>query len=225
MQNPDLMTQLMDTPMMQQLMNNPELMQQLMANNPQMQQLIERNPELAHVLNDPQMIRQSFQVFSFLSLSPLHVSRSSVYCFRLLCKGVCLLFDSFLWGERKRVCEHRESHLVCPFVAQMARNPELMREMMRNTDRAMANISNIPGGFDALRRFLFFSFFFFSILPAVFLLRLFLSALLPTCTRFSFVPPFYFFTRSLFVALLSYVCKISAVVLFLFTFSPHLIVP
>jgi ubiquilin len=34
----------------------------------------------------------------------------------------------------------------------MARNPELMREMMRNTDRAMSNIENHPEGFNLLRR-------------------------------------------------------------------------
>lgn len=35
---------------------------------------------------------------------------------------------------------------------QMATNPELMREMMRNTDRAMSNIENHPEGFNLLRR-------------------------------------------------------------------------
>lgn len=35
---------------------------------------------------------------------------------------------------------------------QIARNPSLMNEMMRNTDRQMANIEMMPGGFDALRR-------------------------------------------------------------------------
>jgi len=35
---------------------------------------------------------------------------------------------------------------------RMMQNPNLRREMMRNTDRAMANIENLPGGFDALRR-------------------------------------------------------------------------
>lgn len=33
-----------------------------------------------------------------------------------------------------------------------ARNPELMREMMRNTDRAMSNIEASPEGFNMLRR-------------------------------------------------------------------------
>jgi ubiquilin len=35
---------------------------------------------------------------------------------------------------------------------EIARNPELMREMMRNTDRAMSNIEAHPEGFNALRR-------------------------------------------------------------------------
>lgn len=34
----------------------------------------------------------------------------------------------------------------------LMRNPELMREQMRNIDRAMTNIEALPGGFDALRR-------------------------------------------------------------------------
>ncbi|KAF7455856.1 ubiqutin family protein [Cryptosporidium felis] len=32
------------------------------------------------------------------------------------------------------------------------KNPELMREMMRNSDRAISNIESIPGGFSALKR-------------------------------------------------------------------------
>ncbi|CAO3688225.1 unnamed protein product [Umbelopsis ramanniana] len=35
---------------------------------------------------------------------------------------------------------------------QMMRNPELMREMQRNNDRALSNIEAIPGGFNHLRR-------------------------------------------------------------------------
>ncbi|KAL8142566.1 hypothetical protein V2J09_015598 [Rumex salicifolius] len=35
---------------------------------------------------------------------------------------------------------------------ETARNPELMREMMRNTDRAMSNIESMPEGFNMLRR-------------------------------------------------------------------------
>lgn len=34
----------------------------------------------------------------------------------------------------------------------VARNPELMREMTRNTDRAISNIESSPEGFNALRR-------------------------------------------------------------------------
>lgn len=66
----------------------------MLLNNPQLREVIERNPEVGHILNDPQIIRQTLE---------------------------------------------------------MARNPELMREMMRNTDRAMSNIESLPEGFNLLR--------------------------------------------------------------------------
>ncbi|KAK4754626.1 hypothetical protein SAY87_002730 [Trapa incisa] len=94
-QNPNIMRDIMNMPAMQSLMNNPELLRSLIMSNPQMRELIDRNPELAHVLNDPDVIRQTLEV---------------------------------------------------------ARNPELMREMMRNTDRAMSNIEATPEGFNMLRR-------------------------------------------------------------------------
>ncbi|OWM80497.1 ubiquitin domain-containing protein DSK2b-like isoform X2 [Punica granatum] len=94
-QNPNIMRDIMNMPAMQSLMNNPELLRSLIMSNPQMRELIDRNPELAHVLNDPAVIRQTLEA---------------------------------------------------------ARNPELMREMMRNTDRAMSNIEATPEGFNMLRR-------------------------------------------------------------------------
>lgn len=56
---------------------------------------MERNPELAHIFNDPSVLRQTMEI---------------------------------------------------------ARNPELLREQMRNTDRAMSNIEAHPEGFNMLRR-------------------------------------------------------------------------
>jgi ubiquilin len=35
---------------------------------------------------------------------------------------------------------------------EIARNPNLLKEMMRNNDRALSNLEMLPGGFDALRR-------------------------------------------------------------------------
>jgi ubiquilin len=95
LENPEMMRSMMDSPMMQSLMDNPELMQSIFQSNPQIRALLERNPEMAHILNDPAVIRQSMEI---------------------------------------------------------ARNPQLMREMMRNTDRAMSNIEAHPEGFNALRR-------------------------------------------------------------------------
>ncbi|GMY05295.1 ubiquitin domain-containing protein DSK2b-like [Fagus crenata] len=94
-QNPNMMREIMSMPAIQSLMNNPDLMRSLIMSNPQMRDIIDRNPELAHVLNDPGILRQTIEA---------------------------------------------------------ARNPELMREMMRNTDRAMSNIESSPEGFNMLRR-------------------------------------------------------------------------
>lgn len=93
--NPDMMRDLMNMPAIQNLMDNPELFRSMIMNNPQMREVIDRNPELAHILNDPGILRQSLEI---------------------------------------------------------ARNPELMREMMRHTDRAMSNIESSPEGFNMLRR-------------------------------------------------------------------------
>ncbi|MBA0804510.1 hypothetical protein Gohar_004092 [Gossypium harknessii] len=89
------MREIMNTPAIQSLVNNPELMRTLIMSNPQMREIIDRNPELGHILNDPSILRQTLEA---------------------------------------------------------ARNPELMREMMRNTDRAMSNIESSPEGFNMLRR-------------------------------------------------------------------------
>ncbi|XP_016451784.2 ubiquitin domain-containing protein DSK2b isoform X1 [Nicotiana tabacum] len=94
-QNPDMMRDMMNMPLVQNLMNNPEIIRNLIMNNPQMREIMDRNPELAHILNDPSTLRQTMEA---------------------------------------------------------ARNPEIMREMMRNTDRAMSNIESSPEGFNMLRR-------------------------------------------------------------------------
>ncbi|CAM8904607.1 unnamed protein product [Rhodiola kirilowii] len=60
-QNPNLMREIMNTPAMQSLMNNPDLMRNMIMNNPQTREIIDRNPELAHILNDPSIIRQTLE--------------------------------------------------------------------------------------------------------------------------------------------------------------------
>lgn len=62
MSNPDMMRQVLDNPMVQNLMQNPELMRQMIMGNPQMQQLMERNPEIAHMLNNPELLRQTMEI-------------------------------------------------------------------------------------------------------------------------------------------------------------------
>merc|ERR1719451_279154 len=95
MSNPDFMRQIMDSPLTQSLMSNPEIVRSLIQGNSQMRQLIERNPEVGHMLNNPDVLRQTMEV---------------------------------------------------------ARNPAMLQEMMRNQDRAMSNLESLPGGQNALHR-------------------------------------------------------------------------
>ncbi|PNF28124.1 Ubiquilin-1 [Cryptotermes secundus] len=93
--NPDMMRQVLDNPLVQRLMNDPENMRNLITSNPQMQELMERNPEISHMLNNPDLLRQTME---------------------------------------------------------LARNPSMLQELMRNHDRAISNLESIPGGYNALQR-------------------------------------------------------------------------
>ncbi|KAM6959135.1 ubiquilin-4-like [Aplochiton taeniatus] len=95
MSNPEMLSQIMENPLVQNMMSNPDMMRQMLVANPQMQQLMERNPEISHMLNNPELMRQTME---------------------------------------------------------LARNPAMMQEMMRNQDRALSNLESIPGGYNALRR-------------------------------------------------------------------------
>merc|ERR1719247_2407124 len=94
-QNPEMVRQMMSSPMVQQMMSDPETVRAMMRMNPQMNQLMEQRPEIARILEDPEMVQQSMR---------------------------------------------------------MAANPSLMREMMRNSDRALGNLDAMPGGHNALVR-------------------------------------------------------------------------
>ena len=58
MRNPEMMRQVMSSPMMENLLNNPDMMRNMMMNNPQMQAMLDANPQMRHVLNDPAVSSQ-----------------------------------------------------------------------------------------------------------------------------------------------------------------------
>ncbi|XP_043661387.1 ubiquilin-1 [Drosophila teissieri] len=60
--NSDMLRSLMDNPLVQQMMNNPDTMRQLITSNPQMQDLMQRNPEISHMLNNPDLLRQTMEL-------------------------------------------------------------------------------------------------------------------------------------------------------------------
>lgn len=62
MGNPELMRNVLDSPLVQQMMNNPDTMRSLITSNPQMQELMQRNPEISHMLNNPELLRQTMEL-------------------------------------------------------------------------------------------------------------------------------------------------------------------
>ncbi|CAF4994414.1 unnamed protein product, partial [Rotaria magnacalcarata] len=47
--------------MVQSITSNPDLLRSLLLSNPQMRDLMERNPEISHLLNNPDLLRQTME--------------------------------------------------------------------------------------------------------------------------------------------------------------------
>lgn len=62
MSNPETLRQIMSNPFVQQLMSDPNNMRSIFMSNPQMQELMERNPEINHMLNNPELLRQTMEL-------------------------------------------------------------------------------------------------------------------------------------------------------------------
>lgn len=62
MDNPEMLRQALDNPLVQSIMSNPDTMRNMLSSNPQMQQIMERNPEIGHLMNNPEMMRQTMEM-------------------------------------------------------------------------------------------------------------------------------------------------------------------
>lgn len=106
------------------LPNMQEMQAQLMQNPEQVQAML-NNPFMESLMNNPEVMR------SFVMANPQMRQ---------------------LMDNNPEVAHVFNDPATFRQMMQMARNPSLMQEVMRNTDRQMANIEMMPGGFDALRR-------------------------------------------------------------------------
>jgi len=61
-QNPDMLSNIMQSPMMQGVMSNPDLIRSMMESNPEMRRVMDQNPQLRAVLDDPEMMRRSMEM-------------------------------------------------------------------------------------------------------------------------------------------------------------------
>ncbi|XP_011496409.1 PREDICTED: ubiquilin-1 [Ceratosolen solmsi marchali] len=60
--NSETLRQVFDNPLVQSFLNDPENMRTLLLENPQMQDLMQRNPEISHMLNNPDLLRQTMEL-------------------------------------------------------------------------------------------------------------------------------------------------------------------
>ncbi|XP_026971355.1 ubiquilin-3 [Sagmatias obliquidens] len=58
---PEFVAQIIDDAFIQGLLSNTGLVRQLVLDNPHMQQLIQHNPEIGHILNNPEIMRQTME--------------------------------------------------------------------------------------------------------------------------------------------------------------------
>ncbi|CEF64880.2 Ubiquitin-associated domain/translation elongation factor EF-Ts, N-terminal and Ubiquitin-like domain and Heat shock chaperonin-binding domain and UBA-like domain and Ubiquitin-associated/translation elongation factor EF1B, N-terminal, eukaryote domain-containing protein [Strongyloides ratti] len=60
--SPEVISNLMNLPVMQNMMNNPGILSSFIESSPQIQQLIESNPEIGHLINDPSNLRRCMDI-------------------------------------------------------------------------------------------------------------------------------------------------------------------
>eukprot|EP01135_Chromosphaera_perkinsii_P005626 Nk52_evm40s355 gene=Nk52_evmTU40s355 len=60
--NPQMMEELMNNPMLENLMTNPEFMQEMMRMNPQTRQILEAHPELNSYFQNPEVMRNALEM-------------------------------------------------------------------------------------------------------------------------------------------------------------------
>ncbi|EER16701.1 ubiquilin 1,2, putative, partial [Perkinsus marinus ATCC 50983] len=58
---PEALAEMMNNPLVESMMSNPQIMRSLIEMNPQMQQLMQQNPELRTLMEDPEFLRQTMQ--------------------------------------------------------------------------------------------------------------------------------------------------------------------
>ncbi|XP_029361209.1 ubiquilin-4 [Echeneis naucrates] len=58
MSDPQMLSQVMRNPLVQNMMSDPNLMRQMFAGNPQMQQFVAENPEASRIFNNPELMEQ-----------------------------------------------------------------------------------------------------------------------------------------------------------------------
>ncbi|XP_002129159.2 ubiquilin-1 [Ciona intestinalis] len=106
-------------------MEMQQQMQREMLSNPEMLQRMMDNPLVQNMMSNPEIIR------NMMSNNPQMQQ---------------------LMERNPEITHMLNNPQLMRQTMELARNPAMLQEMMRNQDRALSNLESIPGGYNALRR-------------------------------------------------------------------------
>ena len=70
--DPDTTARLMQSPLVQSMLQNPETVRSVIDSTPRLRAMVEANPQLRHALSDPNVLREAFEVARHLVLDPTY---------------------------------------------------------------------------------------------------------------------------------------------------------
>ncbi|CAK8676809.1 ubiquilin-1-like [Clavelina lepadiformis] len=107
------------------MMEMQQQMQRELMSNPQALQQIMENPFVQNMMSNPEILQQ------------MMVNNPQM---------------QQLMERNPEITHMLNNPQLMRQTMELARNPAMLQEMMRNQDRAMSNLESIPGGYNALRR-------------------------------------------------------------------------
>jgi len=137
--NPSMLKDVIDSPLTQNLMANPEIMKSLIMSNPQLTRLMDRNPELYDLMGNQEVLRQTMEIsknpellHELMGTSPDPKSSDTTSTPQSKAQTPNTLTGSTLYNSAG----------MHSLMQQMADNPNIMQNMM-NAPYTQAMLDNM----------------------------------------------------------------------------------
>lgn len=161
--NPDMLRQVLDNPLVQQMMNDPENMRTLITSNPQMQDLMAVSIKLYYSLHIYLFYLKLIKKLAILPTIILHYRYHyllSMMFYRIFFlnndiflkhvfffsyRNINMIYIFLLLQRNPEISHMLNNPELLRQTMELARNPAMLQELMRSHDRALSNLESIPG--------------------------------------------------------------------------------